>query len=71
MRVSHETIYRSLYLQTQGALHRQLIRRLRTKRLMRRGKKASTAGQRRGLETPRQPDSSVLTALSSGRGDWT
>ena len=48
MRVSHETIYRSLYLQTQGALHRQLIRRLRTKRLMRKGKTASTSGQRRG-----------------------
>jgi IS30 family transposase len=48
MRISHETIYRSLYLQTQGALHRQLLRRLRTKRLMRRGRKASTAGQRRG-----------------------
>ena len=48
MRVSHETIYRSLYLQTQGALHQQLIRRLRTKRLMRKGKTASTSGQRRG-----------------------
>lgn len=48
MRVSHETIYRSLYLQTRGALHRQLIEYLRTKRRMRRGKKSSTAGQRRG-----------------------
>jgi IS30 family transposase len=48
MRVSHETIYRSLYLQTQGALHRQLLQRLRTKRRMRRGKRATTAGQRRG-----------------------
>lgn len=48
MRVSHETIYRSLYLQTQGALHRQLIRKLRTKRLMRKGKRATNSGQRRG-----------------------
>ena len=48
MRLSHETIYRSLYLRTRGALHRQLIDRLRTKRKMRRGKKASTNGQRRG-----------------------
>jgi IS30 family transposase len=48
MRVSHETIYRSLYLQTRGVLHRQLIERLRTKRKMRKGKKASTQGQRRG-----------------------
>src|SRR4051794_5496008 len=48
MRVSHETIYRSLYLQARGALHRELRSRLRTKRRMRKGKKASTQGQRRG-----------------------
>ena len=48
MRVSHETIYRSLYLHTRSVLHRQLIARLRTKRKMRKGKKASTKGQRRG-----------------------
>jgi IS30 family transposase len=48
MRISHETIYRSLYLQTRGVLHRELLQRLRTGRLMRRGKKASTGGQRRG-----------------------
>ena len=48
MRVSHETIYRSLYLQTRNVLHRQLLDRLRTKRRMRKGKKWSTAGQQRG-----------------------
>src|ERR1051326_2516086 len=48
MRVSHETIYRSLYLQTRSILHRQLVGRLRTKRTMRKGKKASTKGQRHG-----------------------
>ena len=48
MRISHETIYRSLYLQTRNVLHRQLIERLRTKRKMRKRKKASTKGQRRG-----------------------
>lgn len=48
MRVSHETIYRSLYLQTRGVLHRQLLECLRTKRKMRKGKRASTQGQRRG-----------------------
>src|SRR3954466_2395139 len=40
--------YRTLYLQTRGALHRQLVERLRTKRRMRRGKRSSTDGQRRG-----------------------
>jgi IS30 family transposase len=47
-RVSHETIYRSLYLWTRGVLHRELLGRLRTKRRMRKGKKWSTEGQRRG-----------------------
>ena len=47
-RVSHETIYRSLYLQTRGVLHRELVARLRSKRTMRRGKRSSTDGQRRG-----------------------
>jgi IS30 family transposase len=48
MRVSHETIYRSLYLQTRGVLQRELVARLRSKRTMRRGKHSSTEGQRRG-----------------------
>jgi IS30 family transposase len=48
MRISHETIYRSLYLQARRVLHRELLHRLRTGRLMRKGKKASTDGQRRG-----------------------
>lgn len=48
MRVSHETIYRTLYLQTRGALRRQLVERLRTKRSMRKGKRSSTNGQKRG-----------------------
>lgn len=48
MRVSHETIYRSLYQQTRGVLRRELVTRLRSKRTMRRGKRSSTDGQRRG-----------------------
>jgi IS30 family transposase len=48
MQISHETIYRSLYLRTRGVLQRQLLGRLRTKRRMRKGKRWSTAGQRRG-----------------------
>ena len=36
MRVSHETIYRSLSTQARGALNLQLIRHLRTKRRIRR-----------------------------------
>jgi IS30 family transposase len=48
MRVSHETIYRSLFVQARGVLRKELISRLRTKRLMRRGKASSTRGQPRG-----------------------
>jgi len=48
MRVSHETIYRSLFIQARGALKRELIGHLRSGRVMRRAKNASTAGQARG-----------------------
>ncbi len=48
LRVSHETIYRTLYLQTRRVLRRELVARLRTKRTMRKGKRSSTHGQARG-----------------------
>jgi len=48
MRVSHETIYRSLFIQARGVLKKELISRLRSKRIMRRGKTATTQGQPRG-----------------------
>ena len=43
--VSHETIYRSLYVQTRGVLKKELIRHLRSKRTMRRPRRA---GDKRG-----------------------
>ncbi len=46
--VSHETIYRSLFLQARGLFKRELTAHLRTRRPMRRSKRASTAGQTRG-----------------------
>ena len=48
MRVSHETMYRSLFIQARGVLKRELIGHLRSRRRMRRAKCASTAGQPRG-----------------------
>jgi len=48
MRVSHETIYRSLFIQARGVLKKELVRHLRSRRMMRRSKRASTAGQPRG-----------------------
>lgn len=48
MRVSHETIYRSLFIQARGVLKKELIGHLRARRVMRRSKKANTEGQPRG-----------------------
>jgi len=48
MRVSHETIYKSLFIQARGVLKKELISRLRSKRMMRRGKTSTTQGQPRG-----------------------
>jgi IS30 family transposase len=48
MRVSHETIYKSLFIQARGVLKKELQRHLRTRRVARRSSKSSTAGQQRG-----------------------
>jgi transposase, IS30 family len=48
MRISHETIYRSLFVQARGVLKKELIGHLRSRRVMRRSKNASTDGQPRG-----------------------
>jgi IS30 family transposase len=48
MRISHETIYRTLFVQARGALKRELLAHLRSRRVMRRSRGASTKGQPRG-----------------------
>lgn len=48
MRVSHETIYRSLFIQARGVLKKELVEHLRSRRMMRRSKNADTDGQPRG-----------------------
>src|ERR1700752_1408475 len=48
MRVSHETIYRSLFIQARGVLKKELIQHFRSKRLIRRSKHSRAAGQSRG-----------------------
>ena len=47
LHVSHETIYRSLFIQTRGVLKRELIKHLRSRRRMRHGKQFTTKGQPR------------------------
>ena len=46
--VSHETIYRSLFVQARGALKKELLQYLRSKRTIRRSKQASPRGDGRG-----------------------
>jgi IS30 family transposase len=48
MRVSHETIYRSLFIQARGVLKKELIGHLRSKRRIRRSKQSRVDGQSRG-----------------------
>ena len=48
MRVSHETIYRSLFIQARGALKKELIQHLRSKRQIRRSRHASVQGHSQG-----------------------
>src|SRR5271157_2744078 len=47
-RVSHETIYRSLFVQARGVLKKELLRHLRSQRTIRRSKRAALNGDRRG-----------------------
>lgn len=48
MRVSHETIYRSLFIQARGVLKKQLTAHLRRGRILRRGRHYIQKGQGRG-----------------------
>ncbi len=48
LHVSHETIYRSLFIQARGALKEELVQHLRSKRRIRRSRHASVHGHSRG-----------------------
>lgn len=48
MQISHETIYRSLFIQARGVLKKELMEHLRSGRSMRRGKTASAKGHGHG-----------------------
>jgi IS30 family transposase len=67
MHVSHETIYRSLFIQARGVLKKELMDHLRSKRHMRRSRHATVSGQSRGQivdaisirERPAESDSRI------------
>jgi IS30 family transposase len=46
--VSHETIYRSLFVQTRGVLKKELLGHLRSKQAIRRPQRTDPNGDRRG-----------------------
>jgi IS30 family transposase len=48
LRVSHETIYRSLFIQARGVLKQELVKHLRSQRRIRRSRHAGLRGQSRG-----------------------
>ena len=48
LRVSHETIYRSLFIQARGVLKQELVKHLRSQRRIRRSRHASVHGHSRG-----------------------
>lgn len=48
MHISHETIYKTLFIQARGALKKELLRQLRTQRVMRQSKHFNTKGNARG-----------------------
>lgn len=48
MRVSHETIYRSLFIQARGVLKKELLGHLRSRRRIRRSQQSRVGGQSRG-----------------------
>ncbi|WP_136799483.1 IS30 family transposase [Desulfosediminicola ganghwensis] len=48
MQISHETIYRSLFIQARGVLKKELLKHLRTGRKMRQSKQFNTKGVTRG-----------------------
>jgi len=48
MRVSHETIYRSLFIQARGVLRKELIQHLRSKRRIRRSRHSRDSGHHSG-----------------------
>ena len=48
MRMSHETIYRSLFIQARGVLKKELMQHLRSRRLIRRSQHARAGGKSHG-----------------------
>jgi len=65
--VSHETIYRSLFIQARGALKKELVEHLRRTRVMRRSRHHTMKTDKHGRITTPSRSASVLPALKTVR----
>ena len=78
MRVSHETINRSLFIQARGVLKKELIGHLRSKRRIRRSQRSRVAGQPRAQivdaisirERPAEIEERAIPGQWGGRSPW-
>lgn len=70
MRVSHESIYRSLFIQARGALKRELLVHLRSQRRMRQSRKNTSAGQGQILEAVSIRERPAEVADRAVPGHW-
>src|ERR1700751_3970239 len=75
MQVSHETIYRTLFVQSRGALRRELTRYLRTGRVIRRPRgggcpMAPAAGRTSCTSPSGRPRPMIGRFPVTGKGTW-
>lgn len=72
MNISHESIYRTLYVQTRGVLKKKLQRHLRTRRRMRRSRLSNQSMQGRGQIVDATPISERPTEVDdrASPGHW-
>ena len=67
--VSHETIYRSLFVQTRGVLKKELLGHLRSKRTIRRSQRTDPNGRSR-VTTRVTPDDINFSLPAASPGDF-
>ena len=65
LQVSHETIYRSIFVQTRGVLKKELQKHLRTQRVFRQSRHSNIRGLRRGQIIDGVP---IAKSIPGGRG---
>jgi IS30 family transposase len=62
--VSHQAIYRSLFIQARGVLKKELMQHLRSRRLVRRSRHARAVGKSQGLLRQYFPSKTNLSGYS-------